>query len=113
MRKKQSAAGSEDFVNLFMVFSPLSSGSGKTENPGPIAIIDPGFPYISEIAGMILCPRGQANFIQAGLLTPGSLAPRAFPSALLKRDRQWHSAGFVPGYSGGPVFDFHEVPFST
>jgi hypothetical protein len=62
---------------------------------------------------MILCPRGQADSIQAGLLTSGSLAPRAFPSSLLKSDRQWHSAGFVPGYSGGPVFDFHEVPFST
>jgi hypothetical protein len=27
--------------------------------------------------------------------------------------RQWLFAEFVPGYSGGPVFDLHEVPFST
>jgi hypothetical protein len=25
--------------------------------------------------------------------------------------RQWRIAWFVPGYSGGPVFDFNEVPF--
>ncbi len=24
---------------------------------------------------------------------------------------QWHVPGFVPAYSGGPVLDFHQIPF--
>jgi len=45
--------------------------------------IDPGFPFISEITGMGLCPRAHTIHIQAGLLTSGSFASRAFPSGLL------------------------------
>jgi hypothetical protein len=51
---------------------------------------------------------------QAGLLTSGSSFSRAFPFAAFpveKTGKQWQSAGFVPGYSGGPVFDLHEVPY--
>ena len=54
---------------------------------------------VHEISGMT---------VQAGLLTSGSSSIRVFPSIL----RQWHTANFVSGYSGGPVFDLHEVPFS-
>jgi hypothetical protein len=32
--------------------SPYRSGPGKIGNPEPIIIIDPGFPFISEITGM-------------------------------------------------------------
>ncbi len=48
------------------------------------------------------------RIIQAGFLTPGSSSSRAFPVYLKKN--QWHSAGFVPGHSGGPVSDSHGVP---
>ncbi len=50
---------------------------------------------------MILC-------FQAGLLTPGSSYLLRLPIYL------WQTvayATFVPGYSGGPVLEFHEVPF--
>ena len=43
---------------------------------------------------------------QAGLLTPGSFFLYTFPEQL-----QWHVVDSVPGYSGGPVPDFHEVPY--
>jgi hypothetical protein len=45
--------------------------------------------------------------VQAGLLTSGSSAFRAFPFT------QWHDAEFVPGYSGGPVPALHRIPFSS
>jgi hypothetical protein len=32
-------------------------------------------------------------------------------SHLPRSDSQWFNVKFVPGYSGGPVLDSHEVPF--
>ena len=52
---------------------------------------------------------------QAGLLTFGSSFSCAFPFSIFfyKTGKQWQKAGFVPDYSGGPVFELHEVPFYT
>lgn len=54
------------------------------------------------------CSTGQHSRFQAGLLTPGSSISHAFPGGA-----QWQSVEFVPGYSGGPVLELHEVPFSA
>jgi len=43
---------------------------------------------------------------KAGILTPGSLYHLRLPDNLSVA-----FAGFVPGYSGGPVPDFHGIPF--
>ena len=32
-------------------------------------------------------------------------------SHLPRKNSQWSYVKFVPGYSGGPVLDLHEVPF--
>jgi hypothetical protein len=45
--------------------------------------IDPGFPFISEITDMGSVRELIPSIIQAGLLTPGSFASRAFPSGVL------------------------------
>ena len=45
---------------------------------------------------------------KAGILTPGSFYHLRLPDILSVA-----FAGFVPGYSGGPVPDFHGIPFCT
>jgi hypothetical protein len=47
--------------------------------------------------------------LEAGLLTPGSnLLATPSHSARL----HWFMVAFVTGHSGGPVADFHGIPFS-
>jgi hypothetical protein len=55
----------------------------KIKNPGSMTALDPGFPFISEITGTGSVRELIPSIIQAGLLTPGSFAPRAFPSGVL------------------------------
>jgi hypothetical protein len=51
---------------------------------------------------------GKHSIIQAGLLTFGLPINCAFPIKY-----QWQNAINTSDYSGGSVFDFHEVPFSV
>ena len=66
---------------------------------------DSGMPSLSTYRRRPPDPRREAVTFQAGILTPGSSSHRVFPT--LASDM---SAVFVPGYSGGPVSDFHGVP---
>ena len=78
------------------------------KNPRTDLIIDPRisqfYPYRISHNHLSTAVMHLKTF-QAGLLTPGSFSLRAFPSF-----GQWHYAKIVPGYSGGPVPDFHRVP---
>jgi len=67
-------------------------------------------PILFHVLFAISTPRRYACVIQAGLLTPGSFYWLRLPIYL------WQTvacATFVPGYSGGPVLEFHEVPFEA
>lgn len=79
---------------------------GPKKNPGPIKI-DPGYPKLPEMSHHIICPREYDYTTQAGLLTPGSSYLLRLPDYRVSD----FVAAFVPSYSGGPVFDLHEVPY--
>ena len=64
-----------------------------------------GCPCLSSSRRRPPDPRGETVSFQAGILTPGSSSFRAFPPITAVA-----CAKFVPGYSGGPVLDLHEVP---
>ena len=53
--------------------------------------------------------RGSTSPPEAGLLTPGSTLPRAFPGPM----SQWRRSGSLPGHSGATVPDSHRLPFSA
>lgn len=81
----------------------LRCGDEKSPNHGmirgcPVFLVSVGSPFST----------GWRRRFQAGLLTPGSTIFHAFPGFA-----QWHMVESVPGYSGGPVLDSHEVPFSA
>ena len=55
------------------------------------------------------CARNGSLAPEAGLLTPGSSLPRAFPG----RMSQWRTSGSLPGHSGATVPDSHRLHFSA
>jgi len=58
-----------------------------------------------------IVPRQQSSSLfQAGFLTPGFISLRSFPTAQYS---QWLNTELQSDYSGGPVFDSHEIPFSV
>jgi len=73
----------------------------------PDHLNDPGIPYIPRISAGLLFHGSARTSFQAGLLTPGS----AIFSPLPGNNFQWINVINVPGYSGGPVLESHEIPF--
>ncbi len=89
-------------------FPPLRSGvlplCRQKKSPDHYKMIR-GCPGLSTYRRRFSDPRRKAVSFQAGILTPGSSSHRVFPTEVSDC-----SAMFVPGYSGGPVSDFHGVP---
>ncbi len=77
---------------------------GQKKSPDHSSMIR-GCPSLSTYRRRPPDPRREAVTFQAGILTPGSSSHRVFPTLVSDM-----SAVFVPGYSGGPVSDFHGVP---
>ena len=66
-----------------------------------------GFPVIPRIdSGTLFHGITVRNEFQVGLLTSGSSVLHAFPSYL-----SGINVNSVPGYSGGPVLELHEIPY--
>ena len=78
--------------------------AGKKKSPDHYKMLR-GCPGLSTYRRRFSDPRRKAVSFQAGILTPGSSSHRVFPTEVSDC-----SAMFVPGYSGGPVSDFHGVP---
>jgi hypothetical protein len=86
-----------------------TSGSEAIKNPGPIKLIDPGFPFFPSRSFRQSLGHGEFA-IHSGRFSDFWIIRITAPSHRLM-NRQWQNAAFVPNYSGGPVPDFNRVPY--
>jgi len=85
----------------------MGPGHGKQKSrTEKISIRD--VPFLSfESFWLMVVHANTATTVQAGLLTFGS----SYWAAPSRPKEQWSNAAFVPDYSGGPVPEFHGVPY--
>ena len=102
-RKGQPHSGSVAELSTALI-RDCRLNRGQKKSPDHSSMIR-GCPGLSTYRRRPPDPRREAVTFQAGILTPGSSSHRVFPTLVSDM-----SAVFVPGYSGGPVSDFHGVP---